>query len=209
MRKAFLSGLAGAACALALAGSAAAAEHNWKMQTEWGGGPLMELGAKAFADDYANMARAALQLYEVSGEKHFLERARAWVDTLDAHYWDDERGSYYYTADSTQSPVLRPRFHADSPAAPANATMMGVLSRLILITGEQKYAERAPRLLRAFAGEAGRSFPGMAAYLNGAETYSMALQVVVFGARGNAQTQELIRTVWGGGYTLAAEVTRL
>jgi uncharacterized protein YyaL (SSP411 family) len=25
----------------------------------------------------------------------------------------------------------------------------------------------------------------------------MALQVVVFGARGNAQTQELIRTVWG------------
>ncbi len=154
-------------------------------------------GSEGFADDYANMARAALQLYEVSGEKHFLERARAWVDTLDVHYWDDERGSYYYTADSTQSPVLRPRFHADSPAAPANATMMGVLSRLILITGEQKYAERAPRLLRAFAGEAGRSFPGMAAYLNGAETYSMALQVVVFGARGNAQTQELIRTVWG------------
>ena len=154
-------------------------------------------GSEGFADDYANMARAALQLYEVSGEKHFLERARAWVDTLDTHYWDDERGSYYYTADSTQSPVLRPRFHADNPAAPANATMMGVLSRLILITGAQKYAERAPRLLRAFAGEAGRSFPGMAAYLNGAETYSMALQVVVFGARGNAQTQELIRTVWG------------
>jgi uncharacterized protein YyaL (SSP411 family) len=37
----------------------------------------------------------------------------------------------------------------------------------------------------------------MAAYFNGAETYSMALQVVIFGARGNAQTQELIRTVWG------------
>jgi uncharacterized protein len=37
----------------------------------------------------------------------------------------------------------------------------------------------------------------MAGYLNGAETYSMALQVVVFGARGNPQTQELIRTVWG------------
>jgi uncharacterized protein YyaL (SSP411 family) len=154
-------------------------------------------GDEGFADDYANMARAALQLYEVSGDTRFLERARAWADTLDAHYWDEARGSYYYTADTTQSPVLRPRFHADNPASPANATMMGVLSRLILITGGQKYAERAPRLLRAFAGEAGRGFPGMAAYLNGAETYSMALQVVVFGARANAQTQELIRTVWG------------
>jgi TRAP-type mannitol/chloroaromatic compound transport system substrate-binding protein len=25
-------------------------QHTWKMQTEWGGGPLMELGAKAFAE---------------------------------------------------------------------------------------------------------------------------------------------------------------
>lgn len=28
----------------------ASAQHTWKLQAEWGGGPLMELGAKAFAD---------------------------------------------------------------------------------------------------------------------------------------------------------------
>jgi len=154
-------------------------------------------GEHGFADDYANMARAALQLYEISGDKRFLAQARIWVDTLDAHYWDDARGGYFYTADTLTAPLLRPRFYTDNPASPANATMLGVLSRLILLTGEQKYAERAPRLLRAFAGEAPRNFYTMAAYLNGAETYSMALQVVVFGARGSAQTQELIRTVWG------------
>jgi len=46
--------LAGAGLAVAMlaapATHALAAEHNWKMQTEWGGGPLMELGAKAFAE---------------------------------------------------------------------------------------------------------------------------------------------------------------
>ena len=154
-------------------------------------------GSEGFADDYAAMARAALQLHEVSGDKGFLEKAKAWVATLDAHYWDEARGGYFYTADTGQPPVLRPRFHTDNPGPSANAAMLGVLSRLILLTGEQAYVERAPRLLRAFAGEAGRRFPAMAAYLNGAETYSMALQVVVFGARGNPQTQELIRTVWG------------
>ena len=154
-------------------------------------------GEHAFADDYANMARAALQLYEISGDKRFLAQARAWVDTLDTHYWDEARGGYFYTPDNLASPLLRPRFYNDNPGAPANATMLGVLSRLILLTGDQKYVERAPRLLRAFAGEAPRSFPTMAAYLNGAETYSMALQVVVFGPRANAQTQELIRTSWG------------
>ena len=44
-----LRGTAGAAL-LAAPLPAQAAEHNWKMQTEWGGGPLMELGAKAFAE---------------------------------------------------------------------------------------------------------------------------------------------------------------
>ena len=154
-------------------------------------------GEEAFADDYANMARAALQLYEISGDRKFLAQARSWVETLDAHYWDEARGGYFYTADTTETPLMRPRFYNDNPGAPANATMMGVLSQLILLTGEASYVERAPRLLRAFAGQAPNSFPTMSAYLNGAETYSMALQVVIFGARGNAGTQELIRTVWG------------
>ena len=38
------------AATLAVAQPALAAEHNWKMATSWGGGPLMEIGAKAFAD---------------------------------------------------------------------------------------------------------------------------------------------------------------
>jgi uncharacterized protein YyaL (SSP411 family) len=154
-------------------------------------------GEDAFADDYANMARAALQLYEISGDGKFLAQARAWVKTLDTHYWDEARGGYFYTADTATPPLVRPRFYNDNPGSPANATMLGVLSRLILLTGDTAYVERAPRLLRAFAAEAPRSFPTMAAYLNGAETYSMALQVVIFGARGQAQTQDLIRTVWG------------
>lgn len=46
-------GLAAAGAIVAgvgISGPAAAAEHEWKMATGWGGGPLMEIGAKAFAD---------------------------------------------------------------------------------------------------------------------------------------------------------------
>ena len=127
-------------------------------------------GTEAFADDYANMARAALQLYEISGDRKFLAQARSWVETLDANYWDEARGGYFYTADSAQNPLVRARFYNDNPGSPANATMMSVLSQLILLTGDAAYVERAPRLLRAFAGQAPISFPTMSAYLNGAET---------------------------------------
>jgi TRAP-type mannitol/chloroaromatic compound transport system substrate-binding protein len=38
------------AAAVALPGEGIAAETEWKMATSWGGGPLMEIGAKAFAE---------------------------------------------------------------------------------------------------------------------------------------------------------------
>ena len=45
-----LSAVATVPAGLSLAGGALAAEHNWKLAASWGGGPLMEIGAKAFAN---------------------------------------------------------------------------------------------------------------------------------------------------------------
>ena len=53
IRKISMLGAAAAvAASFAMPGSAnaASAEHKWKMAASWGGGPLMEIGAKAFAD---------------------------------------------------------------------------------------------------------------------------------------------------------------
>ena len=50
LHAAALAASAAVLCAASFGSGALAAEHNWKMQTEWGGGPLMELGAKAFAE---------------------------------------------------------------------------------------------------------------------------------------------------------------
>ena len=41
--------LAIAFAAMLVGNTVLAAEHNWKMATSWGGGPLMDIGAKAFA----------------------------------------------------------------------------------------------------------------------------------------------------------------
>ena len=154
-------------------------------------------GSLGFADDYANMALAATQLYEVSGDKRFLENARAWIGELDAHYWDANRGGYFFTSDDSEPLVLRPRFFADSPLPAANGTLLTVLSRLILLTGDEAYAKRARELVGAFGDDLPRAFLGMSGYLNGSETYSTGLQIVIFGTRGHPQTQELLRAVWG------------
>lgn len=45
--------------------SVKAAEHEWKMATSWGGGPLMEIGAKAFAEkvDLFTDGRVKIQVF--------------------------------------------------------------------------------------------------------------------------------------------------
>ncbi|MBT6093934.1 MAG: TRAP transporter substrate-binding protein DctP [Rhodospirillaceae bacterium] len=49
MRKITMLGAAAAVAASFGSSEVFAAEHNWKMAASWGGGPLMEIGAKAFA----------------------------------------------------------------------------------------------------------------------------------------------------------------
>jgi uncharacterized protein YyaL (SSP411 family) len=154
-------------------------------------------GAPGFADDYALMARAALHLWEVTGETRFLETAKRWVETLDAHFWNFEKGGYCTSADDAEPLIVRQRVLYDQATPSANGTMIWVLTRLGMITGEGLYGERARALLDSFADEYGRAWASCASYINGLENFASGLQVVVVGPRSNPRTQELIRTVWG------------
>jgi uncharacterized protein YyaL (SSP411 family) len=154
-------------------------------------------GASGFSDDYANMARAALQLLEVTGDQRFLEPAIQWVRTLNDFFWDEARGGYCYTASDAEKLIVRPRTVTDSPAPSANGTMLVVLTRLAILTGEGAYGQRANALVQAMGDELNRVLVSTGAYLNGVEYYGSALQILVIGHKGNARTQELLRTIWG------------
>ena len=54
------------------------------------------------------MIRAALALYEATGERAYLERALAWQRAFDAHYADPDTGGYYLSADDAADLLLRP-----------------------------------------------------------------------------------------------------
>ena len=154
-------------------------------------------GQSGFAEDYAMMARAALHLWEVTGEARFLDAAKRWVATLDTHFWNMEKGGYCTTADDAEQLIVRQRVLYDQATPSANGIMVWVLTRLGMITGEGVYGERARAMLDSFADEYGRAWASCASYINGLENFATGSQVVVVGPRSNPRTQELIRTVWG------------
>ncbi|MDE2135528.1 MAG: thioredoxin domain-containing protein [Alphaproteobacteria bacterium] len=154
-------------------------------------------GHMGFADDYAHMARAALALWEAAGDKRYLDRAKHWALVLNEYFWDNQSGGYCQTA-ADDAPLLhRVRTVLDQAAPCANATMIGVLAKLNLATGDASYRERATALISSFAGELGRSFLSMGTYLNGLETMLAGLQIVIVGPKGSPKTQEMIAAVMG------------
>ena len=58
-------GAAAAALAVPAAANAQGAAYNWKMATGWGGGPLMDIGSKAFAEkmDFLSGGRFKIQVF--------------------------------------------------------------------------------------------------------------------------------------------------
>ncbi|MGH6827748.1 MAG: thioredoxin domain-containing protein, partial [Rhizomicrobium sp.] len=154
-------------------------------------------GAGGFADDYALMARAALHLWEVTGDSRFLEAAKGWVKVLDEHFWNKEKAGYCTIADDAAPLIVRGRVLYDQAVPSANGTMIAVLTRLGMITGENGYGEKARGILDGFADEYGRAWASCASYLNGLETFATGSQLVVVGSRSNPRTQDLLRAQWG------------
>ena len=112
------------------------------------------VGAAGLLDDHAAMARAALALFEASGERFYLHDAiKLTREARDLFGADD--GSFYMTArDAADVPTVRPR-HARDGATPSGIGLIAeVLARLWHLTGDEVWRDAAAGLTRAFAGAA-------------------------------------------------------
>ena len=99
----------------------------------------------------------------------FLTQARDWVTILDRHYWDAAAGGYFFAANDTEGLIARPKTAADSAVPAGNGTLVGVLCRLAMLTGEEAYRRRAEAIVETFSGEIARNFFPLATLLNNVE----------------------------------------
>ncbi len=135
----------------------------------------------AVLDDYANMARAALVLFEVTADRAYLDQALSWVEVVEGHYRDDEAGGYFLGADDTDDVIARSKTAADTATPSGNGLMVEVLARLYHLTGDAAYRRRAAETVRALAGDSPEGLVGLPTLLNGYELLERALQVVIIG----------------------------
>jgi hypothetical protein len=148
-------------------------------------------------DDYANMARAGLALFEATGESGYVDDARALVAVLDRHFADAEAGGYFITADDAADLIVRTK-HAHDNAAPAgNGALVGVFVRLWLLSGDTTWRDKAERQVAAFAGELQTNFFPLMTLLNNYELLQSATELVIVGDSADPRTEALRRAIYG------------
>ena len=157
----------------------------------WRNGRLQH---KATLDGYANMARAALVLHEVIGDEYYLAAAERWTAVLDHHFWDNDGGGYFLTADDAETLIIRTKSAADHATPAGNGVAADVLARLYYVTGEEAYRERAEAVIAAFSGEVSENLFPFATLLNASETLQSAMQIIIVGERGTSDCEVMFRT---------------
>src|SRR5262249_49769311 len=143
----------------------------------WRDGKLLFPG---LASDHAAMIRAALALYEATGEQGYLERALAWQGTLDRHY-ANPAGGYFLTADDAEGLVVRPSATTDDATPNPNALAVQNLIRLAVFTGQHAWREQADRLFEGILASAGENLFAHLALLNALDLRLRAAEIVVAG----------------------------
>jgi uncharacterized protein YyaL (SSP411 family) len=150
----------------------------------WRAGKLLFPG---LASDLAAMIRAALALYEATGEPDYLDRALAWQGALNRHYANTENGGYFLSAADAADLVVRPSATTDDATPNANALAAQSLVRLAVLTGQHAWREQADRLVEGILTRAGDNLFGHLALLNALDFRLRAAEIIVTGHDAHAQ----------------------
>ncbi len=149
-------------------------------------------GAPAPVESLAQMARAAMVLFEATGDDDYLRRAENWLRRATRDHWDDAGGGFFQAAADAAPALARLKIILDMPDPSGNAVAVETLAKLYFLTGAEDLRARAERTLVAIGGSPGSDPLGSAGLLNAADGLRRGLQVVIVGRRGEAGTDRLL-----------------
>jgi uncharacterized protein YyaL (SSP411 family) len=107
-------------------------------------------------DDQVQVAAAALDAYETTGDRAWLEWPEQLMERVWSDYWDQKGGGLFDTARGRRDEAgllpARAKPIQDTPTPSPNGVAGVVAFRLHEITGNTRWHERGSELVAAFAG---------------------------------------------------------
>lgn len=146
----------------------------------------------AYLDDYAFVIFALLALHQSSQNDYYLRRARELMHLAIDDFGDAESGGFYFSGAQNESLPARLKESADGAMPSGNSVMYYNLSRLALLTGEDRFRHEQTKQRAYMNGEASQYPSGFAFYLYSA----LPVRKIVCAAPSGHAPDVRIRTDW-------------
>ena len=160
------------------------------LRHSWRAGRRLEIG---LLDDQAQMARAALALYEATGDVHWQERASQLLDRAEGGFADLHADGYCLTAQGEDDLLVRPKTAHDGPTPAPVATHLECLALMYALDGNEIWRVRAEAAVHGVAGAVAAQPAGHAAFLAAVLVLEAPIQIVLIGSAGEADLEDLRR----------------
>lgn len=109
-----------------------------------------EAKLNAYLDDYAFLVHGLLCLHDATGEKKWLDEARALTDVMVRFHTDKDAGGFFYTSSDHEKLFARAKDQYDGAQPSGNSVAVRNLVRLWIKTKDDSYHALAKKHLKAF-----------------------------------------------------------
>ncbi len=102
----------------------------------------------AFLDDYAFLISALIDLYQVTFEHKYLQKAESLTDYVERHFFDKSTGMFFYTDDQHSDLIARKMEVSDNVIPSSNSEMAKNLLILSLYFEKNLYQVQSEQMLK-------------------------------------------------------------
>jgi uncharacterized protein YyaL (SSP411 family) len=163
----------------------------------------------AFAEDYAYLIQAALDLYEADADANWLHWAVQMQEIMDRRFWDANAGGYFNSADGQADVLVRMKEDYDGAEPGASSVAAMNLARLSQILDDATFRDRAELTIRAFSGQLDRMPTALPLLLCAWLQISRPGPEIILTSDPDSEIAQTARHVWVPGrviiYTASAE----
>ncbi len=101
----------------------------------------------AFLDDYASLIRAYIDVYDITFDLSYIDKANELTAFVIKHFLDTEDDLFFYTTANQSDVIARKKDLNDGVTASGNSIMAGILLKLSSLTGNRQYFDMSRMLL--------------------------------------------------------------
>ena len=111
----------------------------------------------AYLDDYAFLSKACIEFLKIDWNEKDFSFLENLTDSLINNFQDKENGGFYYTSDTHEELIYRPKSYMDESLPSGNSIATEVLSELYELTGNSKYIKAVDKSISSAADSINRS----------------------------------------------------